>query len=149
MKGRSIRCLLIVVMILAAGCAAQSKRPPAPEVTLVQLSEVPDLRLNVVSGLPMHYRLKIVNPFDYAITLVMVEVESVGDSGAYGMKRVRHAFNRTIPAKSADAVDFRAWIHRLQIDIKGETSSPVMIRGSARFEGPAGVMRRNFVARAQ
>lgn len=149
MRRLGVHRALIVLVLAAAGCAVQTSGVAVLEVTLVQVSNVPDIRVNVVGGLPMEYRLNIANPFEYPVTLVMVEVESVGDSGAYGMKRVRHAFNRTIAAKSHDAVDFRAWVYPLQADTRGSINNPVMLRGSAQFQGPAGLMRRNFVSRAQ
>ncbi|HUP47436.1 MAG TPA: hypothetical protein VNA04_01455 [Thermoanaerobaculia bacterium] len=65
------------------------------------------------------------------------------------MKRVRHAFEEVIPANSSGTIALRAWVQPLQADVSGAVTSPVMIRGSARFEGPDGVMRRNFVGRGQ
>ena len=136
-------------LMLITACATQSGQPRAPEVNLIQLSKVPDVQVHSASGLPMEYELQIRNVFDHPVTLVSVEIESVGVSGAYGMKRVRHAFDLTIPPNSSESVAFRAWVQPLQENVRGETVSPVMLRGTARFESPNGVMRRNFSTRGQ
>ncbi|HVS32655.1 MAG TPA: hypothetical protein VMS98_14520, partial [Thermoanaerobaculia bacterium] len=60
-----------------------------------------------------------------------------------------HVFDRTIPAKSTATIELRAWVQPLQADTSGRVNSPVMLRGSARFESDAGVIRRNFVGRGQ
>lgn len=138
-----------LVLIFAAACATQSDQPRAPEVNLVQVSKVPDVQVHSASGLPMDYELQIRNMFDHPVTLVSVEIESVGLSGAYGMKRVRHAFDLTVPPNSSESVAFRAWVQPLQENVRGDTVSPVMLRGTARFESPNGVMRRNFSNRGQ
>ncbi|HEX8153309.1 MAG TPA: hypothetical protein VF698_09300 [Thermoanaerobaculia bacterium] len=144
-----MRRLLCLTLLAAAACASNDANRPAPAVTLVQTSAVPDLTVASVSGVPTDYRLLVENPFDHPVTLVSVEIESVGDSGAYAMKRVRHSFDRTIAAKSSDSVDLRAWVQRLQVDSRGDSDQPVLLRGSARFDTPVGPMRRNFVTRAQ
>ena len=141
--------MLLVVMLLAVGCSSATSTGPAPEVKLVQTTSVPDLLLQDASGLPMQYRLDIANPFEHPVTLVSVEIESVGSSGAYAMRRVRHAFDRVIPARSKDSIHIRAWVQRLQVDLKGDANNPVMLRGTARFATADGTVRRNFVARGQ
>ena len=141
--------LVAVIAVLAVACTSGQTAAPAPEVKLVQMTAVPDLLLQPQSGVPMQYRLEIGNPFDYPVTLESVEIESVGNSGAYSMRRVRHPFDHVIPAKSKASIDIRAWVQRLQVDMRGDSDNPVMLRGSARFRSAAGVMRRNFVARGQ
>lgn len=150
MKRRvAVSLLALAVLVLAACASGGAKSTSAPEVVVEQVSEVRNFRMNVQGGIPMTYRITIRNPFDHPVTLVSVEVESVGDSGAYSMKRVRHAFDRIINANSTDEIDFRAWIQVQQEDIRGDVKNPVMLRGSARFESSGGAMRRNFVVRAQ
>lgn len=143
-----MRGLLCFTLLFAMSCASSDDRP-APAVTLTQTSAVPDLTVASASGLPTDYRLRVDNPFDHPVTLVSVEIESVGDSGAYSLARVRHSFDRTIPPKSSDSVDLRAWVQRLQVDSRGNSDQPVLLRGSARFDTPVGPMHRNFVSRAQ
>jgi len=136
-----------LTLLLLLGCA--SNPAAAPSVTLSQLSGVPDVQLQSASGLPIEYRLRVDNPLDHPVTLVAIEVESVGSSGAYLMNRVRHTFSRTIAAKGSESIDFRAWVQPLTRDSKGDVNSPVMLRGTARFETAKGVIRTNFVSRGQ
>ncbi|HVS32611.1 MAG TPA: hypothetical protein VMS98_14295, partial [Thermoanaerobaculia bacterium] len=125
---------LLPILALMAACATQPARRSVPEVSLVQVSPLPNARVESASGLPVQYQLKISNPSDQPVKLMSVEVESVGYSGAYEMKRVRHVFDRTIPAKSTATIELRAWVQPLQADTSGRVNSPVMLRGSARFE---------------
>lgn len=140
---------LAAVVLVVTGCATQTGTAAAPEVTLVQQSAVPNARVEAASGVPVQFQLQISNPLDHAVTLVSVEIESVGQSGAYELKRVRHLFDRVISARSTDAIALRAWVQPLQADVRGTVGGPVMLRGSARFESEAGVLRRNFVGRGQ
>ena len=144
----SIVARVAAVFLVLTGCASQAS-VTAPEVELMQTSGLPNTRVESASGLPMEFQLKITNPLNHPVTLVAVEVESVGQTGAYEMKRVRHSFDRTIAANATDTIDLRAWVQPLQVDVRGTVNSPVMLRGTARFETPAGVLRRNFVGRGQ
>ena len=144
----SLAVRLVAVLLILTGCASQAG-VSAPAVELVQTSGLPNTRVESASGLPMEFQLKITNPLNEPVTLVAVEVESVGQTGAYEMKRVRHAFDRVIPANGTDTIDLRAWVQPLQVDVRGTVNSPVMLRGTARFETASGVVRRNFVGRGQ
>lgn len=146
---RQILSVAVSLLLVVAACASQPDQPHAPEVTLTQIGAAPDMTMETASGMPMQFQLKIVNPLDQDFTLVSVEMESIGESGAYGMKRVRHAFDRAITAKSSDTVDIRAWVYPLQQDMRGNYDSPVMLRGTARFKTATGMVRRNFVNRGQ
>lgn len=132
------------LLLLVAACA--SGPSATPRVTLAQISGVPTIQIESASGLPMEYRLTVDNPLDHPVTLVSIEVESVGNSGAYFMNRVRHNFDQSIAANSSGAIDFRAWVQPLNRDTRGDMSSPVMLRGTARFETPNGVIRTNFTS---
>lgn len=147
------RVTFAVTLLLLAACSSSSSAPrssgPAPTVTLQQLSAVPDIQINSQSKLPVDYRVTIDNPRDHAVTLTAIEVETVGQSGGYLMSRVRHPFSRTIQAKSSDTINFRAWVQPLSKDQGGDVTSPVLLRGTARFDSPAGSLRTNFVTRGQ
>lgn len=137
----------LLLVLFTVACASSSDQALA--VRLVQVSELPNSRVESASGLPIYYQLQVSNDLSYPVTLVSVEVESVGQSGAYELKRVRHSFDRVIGANSTDSIDLRAWVQPLQADVSGRVSSPVMLRGSAQFESTGGVLRRNFVGRGQ
>ncbi|HXG57772.1 MAG TPA: hypothetical protein VNL91_01995 [Thermoanaerobaculia bacterium] len=142
---------LALAALVAAGCASSSSpgETARPEVTLRQLSAVPDFNVTSASGIPMHFELTITNPLHRVVRLVSVEVESVGQSGAYAMKRVRHAFDVEIAPGARQSIEFRAWVQPLQQDIRGDVNAPVLIRGQARFASDRGVVRSNFVGRGQ
>ena len=144
-----IRKLVGALVVFSMACSSQPAGPAGPDVKLTQTSLVPDVLVHSATGLPVQYRLEIDNASEHDVRLVSVEIESFGRAGAYTMPLVRHTFDEVIRAKSRHAIDFQAWVQRLQIDSKGDTDSPVLLRGSALFQGSAGAMRRNFVARGQ
>lgn len=128
-----------------AGCASQT---PAPTVIIEQTSSVAALRVETPSGgLPVDYRLEVTNPLDNPVTLTAVEIETVGVSGAYMMKRVRHQFAQVIPAHGTTSIDLRAWVYPLQETDSGQVASPVMLRGIARFDLMGTTIRRAFASR--
>lgn len=136
-----------VALLLLAACASGPGAVPA--VSIAQRAAPPDIEIRSQSGLPMEFRLTIDNPLDQPVTLVSVEVETVGNSGGYLMNRVRHAFSRVVQPKSSETVDFRAWVQPLSRDQQGDVSSPVLLRGTARFRTDTGVIRTNFTNRGQ
>ena len=144
------RLELLPLFALVLACATGAAGPPkSPSVTIKQLTEVAVLLAANSTGLPVEYELEIVNPFDHPVTLTSIEVETVGVSGAYAMNRVKHAFAREIAPRAVDVVPFRAWVRPLQQNDKNQSNSPVLMRGTARFKSPAGVMQSSFAARVQ
>jgi len=103
----------------------------------------------VNNGYPVEFQIEIVNSFDHPVTLTNLEMETVGDSGAYSLRRVKHAFQRDIAPRQSDSFQIRAWVRPLQVDEMGEAKGPVTVRGAARFESPKGVMQSAFAARVQ
>ena len=144
-KGRDFGPAL-VFLILAVACASSSA---GPAVTIRQVSEVAQATIRPQSGLPVVYEIEITNPFNHPVTLISVEMETVGVSGSYAMNRVKHAFDREIAAHGNDVVQVRAWVQPLLLNENDRTSSPVMMRGTARFNSAAGVMQTAFTGRVQ
>jgi len=136
-----------VLFIGVVGCA--SSQAVSPLVSIKQMSVVAPLRLQVEGGLPVEFQIEITNPFDHPLTLTSIEVETVGLSGAYAMKRVRHAFSQNIAPHAIATVGFRAWVQTLQETDTGTVSSPVSLRGVARFNSAAGNTQTAFAARVQ
>jgi hypothetical protein len=146
----------LFLLIAAIGCAAGGPAGTSPAVTISQVSKVAPLRIavrtldpSVSSAVPVDYEIKVTNPFDYPVSLTAVEVETVGDSGAYSMKRVRHAFAITINARSAAVLPIRAWVQPLQDTDAGDVNGPVTVHGIASFASEAGAMKTRFAARVQ
>jgi hypothetical protein len=142
----AMRRFSLLLIIAATACASQSA---SPLVSIKQLSAVAPLRITVVGGLPVQYEIEITNPFDHSVTLTSIEVETIGDSGAYSMKRVRHAFSQDIAPHASATVGFRAWVQTLLESETGVVSSPTSVRGIARFNSAAGKTQTAFAARVQ
>jgi hypothetical protein len=138
-------------MALSAICCATGTggKQATPLVEITQLTGVEALGVPQRQGRPVEYQIEITNPFDYAVTLTSVEVETVGDSGAYRLRRVKHVFARDIGPRAVDTVQFRAWVTPLQLTDRDDASSPVMVRGIARFKSASGVMQSSFATRVQ
>lgn|SRR5262245_3935034 len=143
-KGRDLGPALVFLVL--AACASSAS---GPAVTIKQISDVAQATIRPVSGFPVIYEISIANPFDHSVTLTSVEVETVGTSGAYAVKRVKHAFDREIAPHGTDTVQIRAWVQPLLLNENDQTISPVMMRGTARFRSTAGVMQTAFTARVQ
>lgn len=146
---RRVLCSAVSATLLLLSMACASGSATKPVVSLAQVSGAPQIEIESASGLPIEYRLTVENPLDQPVTLVSIEVESVGTSGAYVMNRVKHTFDRTIAARSTDSIDFRAWVQPLSRDTRGEMASAVMLRGTARFETANGPIRTNFTSRGK
>ena len=140
---RRFRLLLIAT---ATACVSQSG---SPLVSIKQMSAVAPLRITVEGGLPVEYEIEITNPHDHSVTLTSIEVETIGDSGAYTMKRVRHAFSQEIAPHAVATVGFRAWVQTLLESETGVVNGPVSVRGIARFNSAAGKTQTAFAARVQ
>lgn len=137
--------LLLFFAALLAGCVSS---PPAPTVSIEQTSSVAAIRVETPGGgLPVDYRLEVTNPFDDPVTLTSVEIETVGVSGGYRMNRVRHRFGRVIAPHATVTIDMRAWVHPLQESDSGQVVSPVLLRGTARFESMGRTIQRAFTGR--
>jgi hypothetical protein len=142
----AMRRFSLLLILAATACASQSG---SPLVSIKQVSAVAPLRITVEGGLPVEYEIEITNRFDHPVTLTSIEVETIGDSGAYAMKRVRHAFSQEIAPHANATVGFRAWVRTLQESDTGVVSSPTSVRGVARFDSSAGKTQTAFAARVQ
>ena len=146
----------LFLFVIVIGCTSGGPARTSPQVTISQVSKVESLRLatlplnpSVPNGVPVDYEIHVTNPFDYPISLTSVEVETVGSSGAYSMKRVRHAFSLIINPHATIVLPTRAWVQPLQDTDTGDVNGPVTVRGVASFTSDAGVMKTGFAARVQ
>jgi hypothetical protein len=150
MKSGVVLLFAGVVLGLSVSCASQpsggSER--APSVKVEQVGYLTQMELRPLEGVPLQYRLTIENPFDHEVTLRAVEIQTVGQLGGYSMKRVRHPFDEAIGARARVHIDFRAWVRVLTESDTRYVDQPVLLQGTAQFEGPSGKMLRSFSARA-
>lgn len=150
--------------VLLVACASTPTSPePAsgPSITIAQTSEARPLQAITTEGqkhvvaegvaptsrVPVDFRLTVTNPLSEPATLKAVEMETVGFSGGYSLKRVRHNFDQNVPAGSAVTVDVRAWVQPLQQSETGRITSAVMIHGIARFDVGGKTIRKSFSAK--
>jgi hypothetical protein len=144
--GRRLHPLLLL-LVVASACA--TSHVPAPRVEIEQISKVGRTHVTTPSGTPVDFRLDIANSLDIPVTLTSVDIETVGLSGAYTMKRVRHAFSEAIAPHGSASLNVRAWVQQLQHTDSGQVSGSVMLRGVARFDSSRGPLRTAFVGRAE
>ena len=137
--------LFFALSILLIACATQ--RAASLEVTIAQISPIAMRHVSPQGGVPVDYRLEVTNPLDHEVTLKLIELETVGFSGGYSMKRVRHPFDRKIPPRGSASVDFRAWVQPLEQSDSGQISGRVMLRGTARFESLGKTIQSAFAGR--
>jgi hypothetical protein len=146
----------LFLLLIGIGCTSGTPARTTPVVTISQVSRVAPVRTAVLPldpseahGVPVDYEIHVTNPFDYPVSLTSVEVETVGASGAYSMKRVRHAFALIINPRSATMLPIRAWVQPLQDTDAGDVNGPVTVRGVASFASNGGAMKTGFAARVQ
>lgn len=153
-RERRLRPPFLLLLTLAVACA--SGAPTRPVVKIAQVSKVQTVRTAVLPldpseghGVPVDFEIEVSNPLGYPITLKSVEVETVGTSGAYSMKRVRHAFSLVVHPGTAARLPIRAWVQPLQDTDSGDVSGPVTVRGIANFDSEAGALKTGFAGRVQ
>jgi hypothetical protein len=146
----------LFLLMAAIGCASGGPVQTSPAVKISQASKVAPLRLavlplgeTVAHGVPVDYEIEVKNTFDYPVSLTSVELETVGTSGAYSLRRVRHVFSVVIKPQSAAVLPIRAWVQPLQETDSGDVNGPVTVRGVASFASDTGVMKTTFAARVQ
>jgi hypothetical protein len=114
---------------------------------VAQTSRVKPLLTLSETAVPVEFRLDIENPLDHQITLLVVEMETVGETGGYYMPRVRHTFTKLIDAHKTESIDVRTWVRPLQQTDTGNIVTAVMIRGTARFDSNGTTIQSAFTAR--
>ena len=147
--------IVVAAAALAAlavmGCASSDSagRGPGPTIDIRQTTAVLPVSASMSSSVPVDYAIAVTNPLDTPVTLLSLEIETVGYSGSYAMKRVKHAFSQIIPPKGTETLAIRAWVQPLQQNTRGEVVAPVSIRGSARFDSQGTTLRTLFADRVE
>jgi hypothetical protein len=145
-----MKAVASLVFAASIACATSPSTPSAgPTVTISQQSVIARNDVPMPGGVPLDYQLTIRNPRADAVTLTSVEIETVGLSGAYSMRRVRHAFALTVQPQATETLLIRAWVQKLQETDSGDVNAPVTVRGVAHFSSAAGSVKSSFAARVQ
>jgi hypothetical protein len=146
-RSAALGVIALCALSVLPGCASTPTSNSRPQVTIKQTSAVVPIRAATQTNVPVTYRLDVSNPLDHDVTLTSVMIETIGESGSYSMKPLRHSFRRTIKAHTVESFAIRAWVLPLQMNEQGRLSTPVMVRGNAQFQSAEGNLRSGFAER--
>jgi hypothetical protein len=141
----------IALVLVAAACSSftpQAAGPkadiPEPQIGIEQLYGPGD------AGFPygnfeVKYQFEIENRAEVPLTLKRITISTSNpEGGAYMLTSPRdYYFNRTIPAKSVEAVEF--WAHAYGYGRSMRETEPVTIKGVAYFQSPSGYVNQIFI----
>src|SRR6266550_6543661 len=145
-----MRRFLILALLLVA-CSSSAPQNAAPHAKIPQ----PEFSIEQIFGpgdagyptgpMEVQYRLEIANRADVPVTLERITIQTVNPSGgAYQLTAPRdYYFNRSIPAKSTETVEF--WAKAYSFGSSPRENEPVTIRGVAYFQSPSGYLNQVFV----
>jgi hypothetical protein len=149
-----MRQLLVAVTIavLFASChsftpdktaGASTAKLLEPEIAISQISSVPAAAEHVGGGLPIRYRLRVMNRSDEEITLKRVTVQSVG-IGAYTIPPTSQPFSKKVVPDGFEVMEF--WIpafveHNTTLGANG----PVTLRLTLQFDSAVGMFQETVI----
>lgn len=128
----------------ADDAAGDNTKAVEPEIEFLQLVGPEELNWPV-GELELKYALRVQNKDTEAITLRQIQIETVGQQGAYYLPRGSYYFN--LPVGPAATRDLEFWAkgysegNRYKIDAQ----SPITVRGIAFFNSPNGNFRKVFI----
>ncbi len=134
--------LLVVAVLLLAGCATVGDDPNAPNVTLhlLPLSSAPNA-YRYGGPVNIGYELTATNSTNQPVTLDRIEVRTIG-SGAYLIRPTSTRLNLALGPGESKAVQFSIW----GTAPGGQLASgePVTVRAAGYLKGPSGPFVRLF-----
>jgi hypothetical protein len=139
---------LLVVLTFAAvmaGCASAKTDSGLghakanliePEIAFTQLNLLPQVARQITGNVPVHYRVRVANKSAEPITLMRLDVRSLGQ-GAYTLEPQSHPFKTKIEPDHFEVVEF--WMPAYIDDptVYG-ANGPVTLRAVAHFDSPVG-----------
>ena len=144
-----MRGLTTVALLCFIACSTGQVAQKAPAISVKQVSTVSPIIVRTTSAVPVDYNIEIANRLEEPLTLTALEIETVGESGGYSMKRVRHTFSIVIASGDTTVVPIRAWVVPLQSNDRGDITGNVNVRGVATFTASNGVLKTAFANRVQ
>ena len=142
---------LLAFALLFAACSTTTPQDAGPKANVPQ----PEFSIEQTYGpseanfpygaFEVKYRFEIANRADVPLTLKRITVNTINpEGGAYTLTSPHdYYFNRTIAAKSADAIEF--WARAYGYGRSMRDTEPVTIRGVAYFQSPSGYVNQVFV----
>ena len=114
-----------------------------PEIQISQISSVPRAAEQAGGGLPIRYRMRVLNRSAEEITLKRVTMQSMG-IGAYTVPQTSHPFDKKVVPDGFEVVEF--WIpafveHQTTLGANG----PVTLRLTVQFDSAVGVFQEVVV----
>jgi hypothetical protein len=138
-------CSLLLLLFACSTAPVATKKP----IISVKQMSAPQPQRGISAPVPVDFNIEVMNPLDEPLTLTSLEIESVGESGGYSMKRVRHSFSIIIKPQDTAVVPIRAWVQPLQQNDNGDVAGGVNMRGIATFASSAGPTKTAFATRVQ
>ena len=124
---------MLAALLLALGCASSGAPPgPEPDVTLIQLSRVPEGTQYDTGPITTHYAVQVKNTMAEPLQLRRVTVLSIG-GGSYTLPSYSQGFNETIASGETKNVDFWAPA-RVSMETVAGANGPVTLRGTLQFD---------------
>jgi len=149
-----MRQLLVAMTVAVLFASCQSFTPDKtsgpstakliePEIAISQISSVPTAAEHVSGGLPIRYRLRVMNRSTEEITLKRVTVQSMG-IGAYTIPQTTQPFSAKVVPDGFEVMEF--WVpafveHNTTLGANG----PVTLRLTLQFDSPVGTFQNTVV----
>ena len=144
---RRFSSIATLVAIVATGCAHSDsglgKAKVAlsePEVTVIQISTIPNAARNMAGSIPVRFAIRVQNTSGEVITLKRVELNSVGQ-GAYDLRNAVSPFEVKIAPGQTQTVEIPAMAVVSDPTIIG-ANGPVTIRSIASFDSGVGQFQK-------
>jgi len=134
-----MRKAVIAVLFLSLACAShRGANAPVtmPEVTLVQTGGVASAARNIAGPIPVRYAIRVVNKASEPITLMRIDMQSIG-TGAYTLTSTSRPFKTAITPESYQDVEIATTAIVENPTILG-ANGPVTIRVILQFDSPLG-----------
>lgn len=144
--------VLAVSVVLAASCGtftpdknvgASKTKLIEPEIAISQISSVPSAAEHVGGGLPIRYRLRVMNRSAEEITLKRVTLMSMGE-GAYTVRQTSQPFNKKVVPEGFEVMEF--WVPAVvEYNTTLGSNGPVTLRLTLQFDSPLGTFQETVV----
>lgn len=129
--------LTFTALLLAFGCATNGiPSGPEPDITLIQLSRMPEGTQYDRGPVSAHYAVEVKNTTTQPIRLSRVNLQSIG-GGSYTLPAYSQGFNEAIAPGETKRVSFWAPAYVGTETVAG-ANGPVTLRGMLNFEAASG-----------
>ena len=115
----------------------------SPDIAISQISSVPRAAEHVGGGLPVRYRVRVMNRSAEEITLKRVTMQSVG-VGAYTVPQTSQPFDKKVAPDAFESVEF--WVPAyVEYNTTMGANGPVSVRLTLQFDSALGVFQETVI----